>query len=341
LSDTKQRIHNLKDYLLTKVKNVEVFNPTENGIKYIGMRIMKVNSEKFTYFQLDQSEYINKMDIYDTSELSSRIPKIPMPNQVNLRIEKANPNNNSLLPVTGTLRYLCDRTRPDILLATGEISTGGAEGPSDSHLKVAKQIYQYVKNTSDIKLKLGGETIFGILGDVLHFYMTDATFVTIGNSKSRLAFCGWIGTDNGAYNCVSVNDNTVSLSSTESEIKALCLCAMNIMHTRRMLRAIGYNLKPTYVFVDNKATIELAKTLKLPARTRHIQPKINYIRERINHGDIQILFVPTKYNVADTLTKALPAESFHDHADKLLNGFKTIDPLMNEIITLDYAMSKV
>ncbi len=32
-------------------------------------------------------------------------------------------NNNSLLPVTGKLCYIADRIRPDILVATGEIST--------------------------------------------------------------------------------------------------------------------------------------------------------------------------------------------------------------------------
>ena len=42
----------------------------------------------------------------------------------NLRSADPNLNNESLLPTTGALRVMADRARPDILVATGELSTG-------------------------------------------------------------------------------------------------------------------------------------------------------------------------------------------------------------------------
>ena len=60
-------------------------------------------------------------------EESEKCPKVPMNNTTNLRVQEPNPELASLLPVTGQFRYICDRTRPDILVTTGEISTGSQQ----------------------------------------------------------------------------------------------------------------------------------------------------------------------------------------------------------------------
>jgi hypothetical protein len=60
-------------------------------------------------------------------EESKKCPKIPMNYTTNLRICKP-------VTCTGKFRYICDRTRPDILVATGEISTGSQ--PSNEHHKL-------------------------------------------------------------------------------------------------------------------------------------------------------------------------------------------------------------
>ena len=53
---------------------------------------------------------------------------IPMSPAIYLRIAEPNLENPSLLPDTGTFRFIADRARPDILVAVGELSTGGANG---------------------------------------------------------------------------------------------------------------------------------------------------------------------------------------------------------------------
>ena len=57
-----------------------------------------------TKMLLSQKTYIEDMKLF---ELSNKIPKIPMNNTVNLRVEEGNPDLPSLLPVTGKLRYIC------------------------------------------------------------------------------------------------------------------------------------------------------------------------------------------------------------------------------------------
>ena len=133
----------------------------------------------------------------------------------------------SLLPTTGKLIYIADRTRPDILVATGEISTGGATDPSDDHLKTAIMTMGYLNSTSELCLKLGGE------GDTLIFAYIDASYITVGNAKSRLGGCVFMGLDSGAVCSFSRNDTiifTLSHSSTEAEIRAIDLLIRELLH---------------------------------------------------------------------------------------------------------------
>ena len=88
----------------------------------------------------------------DTSMLST----------VNLRTAIPNLNNASLLPVTGTLRYLADRTRPDILVATGCIATEGANDPSADHMATAERTAYYLLQHPNLCLVLGGTTPISI-----------------------------------------------------------------------------------------------------------------------------------------------------------------------------------
>ena len=61
----------------------------------------------------------------------------------NLRDAEPNSENGSMLQDTGAFRFIADRARPDIFVAVGEISTGGAENASDLHLKTALKVKNY------------------------------------------------------------------------------------------------------------------------------------------------------------------------------------------------------
>jgi hypothetical protein len=216
--------------------------------------------------------------------------------------------------MTGKFRYLCDRTRPDILVAVGEISTGGSEGPSDLHKKVAVQIYNYLKCTPKLGMKLGGGS-----KRIVHFAMSDARWLP---KKSRLGGCQWIDTDSGAIDCFSTNETTVSHSSMESEIKALDIMILRVIYVRNLLEFLGLGVaEPTTIFIDNEAAIELCKTLKTNQKSKHIQLRINYLRECINQRLISLEWIPSEDNVADGLTKPLHWIKMKSHMKKIMEGF--------------------
>jgi hypothetical protein len=275
-----------------------------------------INSRKDTV-QLSQSLYINEKIIPMMGDLgiSMKHEKIPLSNTVNLRTQEKNFKNKSLLPITGVLRYLADRTRPDILTAVGEISTGGNEFPSDEHVKSANRCLNFLLSTKDLKLTIRASPL-----DL--FGYCDASHISVGNSKSRLGGCLFLNRSSGAFFSFSKNDTTVSHSSTEAEIKALDELIKQIQMTRDMLDFLGFPvLNPTKVYMDNRSAITLCETLKTSSKTKHINVRINYIREVINQRVIELHFVSTDENVADILTKGLPYPVFVRHQQILLNGF--------------------
>lgn len=62
------------------------------------------------------------------------------------------------------------------------------------------------------------------------------------------------------------------------------------------------------VFCDNDSTIKLAKSDAFRPRTKHIDIRYQYIRDKIESGLIDLQFVGTNENIADALTKSVTKE---------------------------------
>ena len=66
----------------------------------------------------------------------------------------------------------------------------------------------------------------------------------------------------------------------------------------------------TTVFEDNQSCIALAKNPVYHARSKHIDIQHHFIREKVECGDIKVVYMPTEEMVADALTKPLPGPKF-------------------------------
>ena len=289
-------------------------------MKYVGVDVMfdkakcKVNLSNCLYIMSRYSEF-------------QKIVHIPVSPIVNLRDAVPNESNESILPDTGAFRFIADRARPDILVAAGELATGGATAPSDLHVKTVTRVKQYLMETKDLNLTLGG------LGNLEIFAYTDASYIKTGNCKSRLGGCIFLGTDSGAVHSFSQNDsmmaNDVSHSSTESEIKAIDICCRVLKHVVDLvcfIMRLAMWDKPIVIFVDNTSAIAILESLKADNRLRHINTFLAYLRELIIEGFIELHFVPTDMNVADILTKFLGRELYERHREKLMKGHGGVMP---------------
>ena len=67
---------------------------------------------------------------------------------------------------------------------------------------------------------------------------------------------------------------------------------------------------PIPMMCDNQSAIQLIKNPVHHQKTKHIDVRYCFVREHQELGDINVIYVPTKSQLADSLTKPLPNPRF-------------------------------
>ncbi|UYV72144.1 hypothetical protein LAZ67_9001955 [Cordylochernes scorpioides] len=130
-----------------------------------------------------------------------------------------------------------------------------------------------------------------------------------GNLMDRKSHSGFVFyLAGGPIAWESKKQQTVSLSSTESEYIALCEAGKEAVHIRMLLDELGFGEileGPTVLRTDNQGARQLTRNPVYHARTKHIDIKWHYIRDIYNEGLVEVVQTPTQENVADVFTKSL------------------------------------
>ena len=74
---------------------------------------------------------------------------------------------------------------------------------------------------------------------------------------------------------------------------------------------------PIKIYYDNKAAISIAGNPVHHDRTKHIEIDRHFISEKVDKEIVQLVYVPTKSQTANILTKALPGTNFEELNYKL------------------------
>ena len=110
----------------------------------------------------------------------------------------------------------------------------------------------------------------------------------------------------------------MTLSSTEAKYVAVLELSMEILFAAKTVEFLGMEVNyPIEVFVDNIGVIFLSKTAKTNNRTKHVDTRYHFVREYIENGVLKVIFVKSKDNVADIMTKNLPKQDFVRHVENL------------------------
>lgn len=64
--------------------------------------------------------------------------------------------------------------------------------------------------------------------------------------------------------------------------------------------------------MDNQSAIKLIRNPEFHKRSKHVDIRYHFIREKYMSQDIDLEFVPSKDQLADILTKILSKELFHN-----------------------------
>ena len=283
--------------------------------KYIGIDLVRDRINKT--IKLSQTPYTN--DYLSSHKIDrDNIKDTTLAPTVDYRL-KGNIDLPPIYDETGKIRFLADRTRPDILSAAGLLGAG-ASNPHPNHVSGVKHLVKYLNGTGELGLTVGGEDRIDLFG------FSDASYISDGDSKSQIAYAFFLNRTSGTISCRSKKDNTVSRSSTEAEIKALDLAVRECLWIRGFLKELGYEQpRPTDIYIDSAPGQDLVEIFKIGSNIGHITNRINFIHQEIQAGTVRVRFVDTKNQMADILTKILPGNEQKYQREYLLSGFNGKD----------------
>ncbi|UYV76700.1 hypothetical protein LAZ67_14001823 [Cordylochernes scorpioides] len=200
----------------------------------------------------------------------------------------------------GSLIYLSVSTRPDIAYAVSALGQFSND-PRRQHWNAAKRVLRYLKGTSCLRIT------YRKSNEALHGYADADWGGNLVDRKSHTGIVYFLA--RGPIAWESKKQQTVTLSSTESEYIALCEAGKEAVYLRALLDEMGFGELlngPTVLKTDNQGAQQLARNPVYHARTKHIDIKWHFIRSICSDGLVEVVHTPTQENVADILTKGLP-----------------------------------
>ena len=84
-----------------------------------------------------------------------------------------------------------------------------------------------------------------------------------------------------------------------------------IIWMRDFISELGMQQEQFRLHFDNQSDIHLAKNATYQSRTKHIQKRYHWLRERIEERDFTLVKVHTNDNESDMMTKVLPTNKLN------------------------------
>jgi hypothetical protein len=209
--------------------------------------------------------------------------------------------------------YLYKQFRRDIAVAVSFLTTR-VRAPDEDDWKKLVRLLRYLNGTRDLKLRFGDGTVSGMI-EV--FASIDAAFATYRDGRSQSGLV--IQVAKGSVEGKSKKQTLTTKSSFEAELVATSDMSSEVIKLRDFLLAQGYKVGPIKIEQDNKACIAMiAKGRPENPTTRHINIRFFFIKDRVDAGELEIVYVPTEELVADIMTKPLQGRRFRELRAKLM-----------------------
>ncbi len=308
-ADTAEVMQKLKKELKTVFELTDMGEPQ----KIVGIEIDR-DRVRGT-LKISQAQYIDnllaKYNMTDCNPVAT-----PMDPSVNLDDEPELPEDSPIrelyASLVGSLMFLAIATRVDIACTVRKLAVYISR-PGQAHWKAAKRVLRYLKGTKS----LGITFVRANNPDkkcLLRGY-SDASFNSESDGKSVTGYAFILA--GGAISWGSRKQGLTALSTTEAECLALTETAQEASWLRTLLDELKLSQHPTPVYEDNQGTIALAANPQFHRRSKHFNPKLHFIREKIVENQIMIHYCPTDQMTADVLTKALPKDAHQAHVRSL------------------------
>ncbi|GJT21831.1 ribonuclease H-like domain-containing protein [Tanacetum coccineum] len=211
--------------------------------------------------------------------------------------------------LAGSLQYLTF-TRPDITYAVQQVCLYMPD-PREPHFSTLKRIFWYVQGTLDYGLQLFSSTTDSLIA------YSDADWAGCPTTRqSTSGYCVFL--DNNLLSWSSKHQQTLSRSNAEAEYRGVANAVAKTCWIRNLHRELHTPLSSaTIVYCDNVSAVYLSSNPVQHQRTKHIKIDIHFVWDLVATGQVRVLYVPSRFQYADIITKGLPSTLFDEFRDSL------------------------
>lgn len=178
-------------------------------------------------------------------------------------------------------------------------------------MSALKRIIRYVQGTLDFGLHLYASSTSTLVS------YTDADWGGCPDTRrSTSGYCVFLGDNLISWS--SKRQPTLSRSSAEAEYRGVENVVSESCWLRNLLLELHCPVKKaTLVYCDNVSAIYLSGNPVQHQCTKHIEMDIHFVREQVARGQVRVLHVSSRYQIADIFTKGLPLILFEEFRDSL------------------------
>jgi hypothetical protein len=165
---------------------------------------------------------------------------------------------------------------------------------------------------------------------------SDASYLSEPKARSRagghffLSSNAAIPQNNGAVLNIAHIIKHVMTSATEAELAALYIMAREAVYIRIILEEMGHKQPPTPLQTDNSMAEAVINGKITPKRTKAMDMRFHWLRDRECQEQFRIYWRPGKLNYADYWTKHHPAKHHQSIRKEFLTPQIVVEMLRQE-----------
>lgn len=214
--------------------------------------------------------------------------------------------------LVGSLIYLAQISRPDITYATSYLSRF-LDKPTQALWTAGKRVLRYLKKTKELSLVYRKDDPGNNMKLMCY---TDADWASDKTDRKSVSGMAIFHCKNLVSWCTK-KQQTVALSSAEAEYISSSVCTTEALYLKGLLADFTQQETQCKLLVDNQGAIHMITNYENTKRSKHIDIKVNFIKDVFNKKLISVEYISSETNIADVFTKALNVSKFVFFRDKL------------------------
>ena len=263
---------------------------------FLGIRFVQ---KEAGILEMDQSKYL--CNILEKFEMGQSKPRCtPCELNTSAFVSKKIPEQSprKYREIVGSLIYAMTCTRPDLCWIVTKLSQH-LDNPDTADWVMVDHVLRYIKGTLDYKMYF----VKSKVNLKLEGFSDSDWGSSIIDRRSTSGFYFSLNPDGPPISWKTRKQPTVALSSCEAEYIALAAAVQEAMFLFSLLKEF-ISQSSIVIQVDNQGAIALSKNPIVQNRSKHIDIRYHFIREKVKNGFISLEYVPSECNVADLMTKS-------------------------------------